>query len=308
MPCFHPVQASLYQLTNGKQKVSFTDFRSLQENQKVVFPAPLHVGSDNEGRPLFASSVRFVWLPCGKCDSCLMNRARQWALRCMHEASKTDKNCFITLTYDNDHLPSDNSLHLDHLQKFFKRLRKKFGKCRYFACGEYGSKGSRPHYHAIIFGLDFSACSRSFDEESKRSFIVSEDLKSLWSFGFSSVGECNFQTCAYVARYCVKKIPQKRLDGRHPEFVVMSSRPGIGHDFCTTYSKQILDNDFILYQGKQYRPPRYYDKIHEKNNSEKFANVKEKRMSSIEPIDWDELYRSEVYQNYIKSLRQDRKI
>lgn len=93
-------------------------------------------------------------VPCGKCIGCRLERSRQWAIRCMHEASLYEDNCFITLTYNDDHLPSNGSLDKTHFQKFLKRLRKSIypQKLRYYHCGEYGDEGGRPHYHAIIFG------------------------------------------------------------------------------------------------------------------------------------------------------------
>ena len=96
-----------------------------------------------------------VDVPCGQCIGCRLERSRQWAVRCMHEASLYENNCFITLTYNEDHIPSDGSLKKDHFQKFMKRLRKKFGAgIRFFHCGEYGAELSRPHYHAILFNFD----------------------------------------------------------------------------------------------------------------------------------------------------------
>ena len=70
---------------------------------------------------------RSVTVPCGQCIGCLLERSRQWAMRCSHEASLYDENCFITLTYDDEHLPPDGCLNKEHFQKFMKRLRKRFG-------------------------------------------------------------------------------------------------------------------------------------------------------------------------------------
>lgn len=96
-------------------------------------------------------------VPCGKCMACRIARSREWTTRLIHELSYWDKASFVTLTYDNEHLPSDNSLSVRHWQLFMKRLRKQVEplKIKYFASGEYGDKFGRPHYHAIIFGLDF---------------------------------------------------------------------------------------------------------------------------------------------------------
>lgn len=97
-----------------------------------------------------------VKVPCGKCKGCRLEYSRQWAIRCVHEAQMHDDNAFITLTYSQENIPKDRSIHKEELQKFFKRLRKNTNvKLRYFACGEYGKQKNRPHYHAIIFGYSF---------------------------------------------------------------------------------------------------------------------------------------------------------
>ena len=94
-------------------------------------------------------------LPCGKCAECLLEKARDWAVRCTHEAKMHQKDCFITLTYSDQNLPPDGKLNYTHFQLFSKRLRKYAGKdIGFFMCGEYGESTQRPHYHACIFGWD----------------------------------------------------------------------------------------------------------------------------------------------------------
>ena len=96
-----------------------------------------------------------VQVPCGQCVGCRLERSRQWAIRCVHEASLHSRNCFITLTYDDAHLPGISLVPRDYVL-FMKRLRKMFGAgIRFFHCGEYGSINFRPHHHAIIFNFDF---------------------------------------------------------------------------------------------------------------------------------------------------------
>jgi hypothetical protein len=93
MACYHPIGA--YQKRAG---------------------GPVYFKNDGAGMPL--------QLPCGQCVGCKLERSRQWAVRCMHEASLYENNCFVTLTLDDDHLPSDGSLDKDIFQRFMKRLRK----------------------------------------------------------------------------------------------------------------------------------------------------------------------------------------
>lgn len=130
--------------------------------------------------------------------------------------------CYITLTYDDDHLPGDGGVHKKELQNFFKRLRKRLFnergiKIRYFACGEYGDQDGRPHYHAIVFGV----------------WLGLDLLKEEWGKGFVKRGYCNQKTCSYVAGYVAKKVGSKasiRDKDKPKEFQLMSRRPGIGHD------------------------------------------------------------------------------
>jgi len=94
-------------------------------------------------------------VPCGKCMHCRVAKRREWSLRMLHELDEHEDSIFITLTYDEDNVPENMSLRKADLQKFFKRLRKALGDrtIKYFACGEYGDKTERLHYHSIIFGL-----------------------------------------------------------------------------------------------------------------------------------------------------------
>ena len=148
-------------------------------------------------------------LPCGRCIGCRLEHSRQWAVRSVHEISLHDQNCFVTLTFSNENLPSNYSISKRDLQLFFKRLRKKISKkVKYFACGEYGEKNNRPHYHAIIFGYDFP--DKTPTGKSGDNIIYnSAELSSIWPFGHAVIGEANFQTAAYIARYCTKKFTNK---------------------------------------------------------------------------------------------------
>lgn len=157
-------------------------------------------------------------VPCSKCESCLAAASLQWAIRCHHEASLHEKNCFVTLTYDDDHLPSDGRLRPKDLSDFWKRLRHSTS-LRYFACGEYGDNTRRPHYHALMFGVDFLGGAQPVTDK----LYTHEVLADAWGHGMVAVAELNMSTCCYVAGYATKKI------GDPDTFVTMSKRPGIGH-------------------------------------------------------------------------------
>lgn len=193
-----------------------------------------------------------VDVPCGQCIGCRLERSRQWAMRCSHEASLHEDNCFITLTYDPEHYPRDGSLSKPALQKFFKRLRKRRGKFRYYACGEYGNESFRAHYHAILFGLDFPDKVLYTTTQGNELFI-SPELASIWQFGFSTIGNVSFESCAYVVRYCMKKVTGEEAEAHYrsvdpetgeiyaiePEFALMSRRPGIGRDWFLKFRKDV---------------------------------------------------------------------
>ena len=231
---------------------------------------------------------RPVTVSCGQCIGCRLERSRQWAVRCMHEASLHTDNCFITLTYDDDglsHLPrcADpetgeigagpfHSLNKRDIQLSFKRLRKRTGaRIRYFQCGEYGVKGEtkRPHHHAILFGFDFK--DKYLYGRNHRvgvNYYRSPLLEELWPYGMSVVGDMTFESAAYVARYCVKKMTGVKADphylGRLPDYVSMSLKPGIAHDWISNNLDDVYPLDRVYVRpGVLARPPKYYDKIYD---------------------------------------------
>lgn len=148
-----------------------------------------------------------VKLPCGWCLQCRLEKARQWSLRCMHEASLYDDNCFVTITYNDDNLPASGSINKRDLQLFLKRLRKAVEphKIRFFACGEYGDQLSRPHYHVLFFGYDFpDKIFWRFNKQQQKVYR-SKLLEDCWQYGYSTVGNLTKQSVDYVCRYVLKK-------------------------------------------------------------------------------------------------------
>lgn len=212
-------------------------------------------------------------LPCGQCLGCRLEYSRQWAIRCVHESTLHKFNSFITLTYNNDFLPADGSLCKKDFQRFMKRLRQTLWrrykiKIRFFHCGEYGSKNLRPHFHAIIFGYDFGhdRCLWKITPRGDKIYR-SALLEELWPYGFSTIGDCTFESCAYVSRYIVKKIKgdkelaRKHYGDRVPEYTTMSRRPGIGQRYFEKWHSDIYPHDRVWFRGKEMQPPRYYDKL-----------------------------------------------
>lgn len=214
----------------------------------------------------------------------------------MHEASLYDNNCFITLTYDDDHLPTDGSLHKHHYQKFMKRLRKKYaGKnIRYYHCGEYGDQTKRPHYHACIFNLDFSDRTQ-YTIANGVSCDTSEILTDIWGHGFVTVGDLTFESAAYVARYIMKKVNGAMAEEHYervsfetgevyqiqPEYTTMSRRPGIGSDWYEKYKDNVYPQDAIYMRRMLMNPPKFYDGRLELTDPDLLEQVKENRKKEM---------------------------
>jgi len=280
MPCYHPLTA----------------YRSLSQGGKVVFAAPSP----------FAPEIQ---LPCGQCIGCRLDRSRKWAIRCVHEASMYEKNCFVTLTYSDVHLPRTGSLEKRALSDFIRRVRKRFGSgIRFYACGEYGSEFGRPHFHVCFFNFDPPDKSLWSVRDGVRLY-VSADLDDLWGLGFVTVGEVNFESAAYVARYVMKKLtgpaadalqadgapgPYSRLDEEtgeivqvQPEFNLMSRRPGIGKPWLDKYMSDVYPDDFVVLRGVKMKPPRYYDDQYGKVFIDAHADMKQERRAVGRKRAWD---------------------
>lgn len=252
-----------------------------------------------------------VTLPCGQCIGCRLERSRQWAIRCTHEASLHERNCFITLTYDDAHLPPDHSLNVKHYQDFMKRLRFRFGEgIRFFHCGEYGEQFGRPHYHACLFNFDFED-KKLWKEVRGNKLYTSEALQELWPQGFSTIGDVTFESAAYVARYITKKITGEKAEahynGRKPEYTTMSRRPGIAKGWFDKYTSDVYPSDFVVLRGKKMRPPKFYDRQFEIAFPSDFAKLKRRRISSakkLELVDQRLAVREEVQMLRFKLLKR----
>lgn len=235
-----------------------------------------------------------IKVPCGRCTGCRLERVRQWAMRCMHEKRMHSMSSFLTLTYDDDHLPLGQTLVLDDLQRFMKRLRKVTGNgLRFYACGEYGELNLRPHYHVLLFNYDFDDKSRiSLLAKSGNALYTSKVLSGLWTDGFSCVGDVSFDSCAYVARYVMKKRmgePNGERSCRFtgivalPEFTVMSRRPGLGTGYLEKYGDELLIHDSVVFSGREMRPPRFYDAKLALRDPVRMDAIKVERSRNIKP-------------------------
>ena len=235
-----------------------------------------------------------VTVPCGQCVGCRLEYSRQWAVRCHHEASLHANNTFTTLTYNKESLPDDGSLSLRHLQLFMKRLRKKFGPgIRFYACGEYGEKKRRPHYHICLFNFEPPDL-RYFSTSNGNRLYSSECLDKVWGLGYTLSGAVTFQSAAYVARYILKKITGPMSDLYYEtydpetgefhtlkkEFTTQSRNPGIAKHWLDTYHADVFNHDYVIMNGKKVRPPKYYDRQYEILDPEGFEKIRLARVRS----------------------------
>lgn len=271
MACYHPLSGYRSKVRNptGKRSIVFTRSEGYTD-LKVNFP-------------------------CGQCIGCKLERSRIWAIRCVHEASLHSHNSFITLTYSPENLPKDLSLNTSHFQKFMKRLRKKHSpkSIRFFHCGEYGTQGGRPHYHACLFNHDFLD-KKPYKKIHNQTLYTSEELQNLWSLGHTSVGTLTFESAAYVARYITKKITGPMADNYYteidpetgevvrdlkPEYVTMSRRPGIARAWFDKFKTDVYPSDFITLRGKKLKPPKFYNSQYEILYPQQYAKIKANRIN-----------------------------
>lgn len=266
MPCYAPLRGyrSVKPGPDGKRTVTL-------DKSKGFFDRPIDI-------------------PCGGCDGCRLERSRQWAIRCMHEASLHEDNAFITLTYDDEHLPPLGSLRPRDLQLFFKRLRKRLNGKRisYFAAGEYGARFGRPHYHCCLFGHDFP--DKSYvRHRSDNPVWVSDELAGVWRQGSHEIGSVTYSSAAYVARYILEKRDASSLKYHVVdadtgetgevvrEFVRMSRRPAIGKGWFEKFGAETYPSDGVVVNGGLQKPPRYYDQQLKAVDPALFEQVAEQR-------------------------------
>lgn len=217
-------------------------------------------------------------LPCGVCIGCRLQKTREWSIRMTHEGQLWDSNLFLTLTYDEEHLPRSLSLEYRDFQLFMKALRKEVRgvsasprgtyPVRYFVSGEYGGEYGRPHFHAILFNADFADKVRFVNGTYR-----SAQCESVWQRGNVVIGTLSPRSAAYVAGYTLAKVyGQKAVDhyedvvnlqtgevtSRQREFCEMSVRPGIGAWWYEKFGGDVFPGDFAVQDARKFRVPRYY--------------------------------------------------
>lgn len=238
-----------------------------------------------------------IYVPCGTCEICTRRRTREWADRLVlhYDTMTVKKACFVTLTYNKEHIPDNYSLNKRDIQLFFKRIRKWFEqrqidqKIKYYLCGEYGPKTSRPHYHAIIFGMDASL-------ETK------EIIDYCWPNGYNSIKRFNRERAHYVAGYIQKKVYGKKASKIHyenqnriPPFSMMSK--GITLEYIKKNAADLKKRLIYMIKGVPRIIPRYFRKILEVTKDEIYEmvrpyihqDIENARLIGIEPLSYVEL-------------------
>lgn len=300
MSCTHPLKRfyTFYQsplsvdLKKSPDRVSLRDDRKgivtpYEVNHLELIDNKLVRKYDDEVSPdAKAVYSNYIEIPCGKCISCRLKRSKEWANRCMLELPYHEQSWFVTLTYSDEYVPFNtilddygnyyNSLTLrkEDLQKFFKRLRKNYkydNHIKYYACGEYGDNPDatqRPHYHCIIFGLKLDDLKFYKTSRLGFSYYNSDFLSSIWPYGHVVIAEVSWETCAYTARYIMKKkygyqANDYEVENKLPEFTTMSLNPAIGYEYFQENKDKIYDLDSISIStsngAKKFKPPKYFD-------------------------------------------------
>lgn len=226
-----------------------------------------------------------IEIPCGQCIECRLKKAQDWAIRLYKELDKHNYRYFITLTYDNEHMPRSivdpnlGSLRKKDMQEFLKSWRAgtnkvsdkyKPGNLKYFYCGEYGETTSRPHYHIIAFCDNEIPDLKHWGSSGGLPVWRSEKIEKYWGMGNILIGTVTYESCSYVARYIMKK--QLGLTGSIydiagilPPYTNMSK--GIGN-ISEQEILSIFSQDYInILKGdkvKSVKPPKdYEDKLRE---------------------------------------------
>lgn len=259
---------------------------------------------------------KVMLIPCGQCIGCRIRQREDWTTRIELEARDYPKEevWFITLTYDDDHVPgmivktgeimrkvqytwkpgekrpdSVQILLYEDIQKFLKRLRKaNRGKLRYFVAGEYGEQTARPHYHMILYGWKPTDLENLYKIH-HNGYYTSKWLTNLWGMGQIQIAQAVPETYRYVAGYVTKKmyeIDGKKANayyelGQTKPFACMSLKPGLGDHYYQEHKAEIWRQGYIqCTNGKKAQIPRYYEKQMEAENPQRLWRIKQNRQKN----------------------------
>lgn len=272
--------------------------------------SPRTVGFKADGKTICWSSKQSskefasFQLPCGKCLECRLDYARQWAIRCVHEAQMHEKNCFITLTYDDAHLASPKLIYSD-FQNFMKRLRRtQNDPIGVFVTGEYGDKTKRPHWHAILFNYDFSDRKALRTNERGDRIYTSCTLDKIWQKGMAEIGSVTFESAGYCARYAAKKLCHGRdSDHDYQPISKKSSKHAIGKKWLEKFWPDVFKTGLlVLADGSTSSIPRYYERwLKENHPSEWLTYVTSLKQEKIKKAEKRSAHIQNLYLNQLYS-------
>lgn len=333
MSCYSPLKAfDIGETNKGKRKYKITglDVDHLEKDKNGNW---IKVYDSYVSDMAHDIKRKFIEIPCGKCIGCRLSYAKQWSERCLMELEGHKSSYFVTLTYDDINLPMTtfvepengviceiNTLVKEDFRNFMKALRQATNqKIRYFACGEYGTQTVRPHYHAILFGLELDDLV-PYGQNGRGDYLYNSPLlQKIWKKGFVVVGSVTRESCNYVARYVMKKVDvdSKEFTDRNmqPEFITMSTHPGIGKDFLDRHPK-LFEYDYITVKspaGETSREtqsasetvsiPRYFYRLKEKESTE-FVRSKKIKMRKFSKSN-REMKKLSTDKNYPDMLRTE---
>lgn len=206
-----------------------------------------------------------LFLPCGECEACRLKYRENWSIRCEMESMMHDKNCFMTLTYDDKHLLKDPSRR--ELRLFFMQLWKRKIDFTYFACGEKGTRTNRSHYHVALFGYVPDDL-KYYGQSNGTSLFTSKFINDIWKRGNVLIGYFDKGAAYYIAGYVKKKEDSDN-------FLMMSK--GLGFDFMRkNVDKLFKYQNYVGLNGKVHSLPRYFERICELNGYD-LLQVKQKQ-------------------------------
>ena len=307
MSCYHPLKGYPIGVNpSGKTKYKIASYDS--DHVELVGDHWQVCNTDFTSKYATRVVTDFLQIPCGRCIGCRLDYSRQWANRCVMELPYHDQSWFVTLTYDDNHLPITEYVLLEtgeigqcgtlvkrDVQLFLKRLRKAYTKnsIKFFCAGEYGDQTLRPHYHLILFGLRLDDLKLWKQSLNGYNYYNSQFLSGVWQKGHVVIGEVTWETCAYTARYIMKKQYGDNADfydtyNVTPEFTSMSLKPAIGRRFFEDHYEEISRFDNINVStpqgGRSFRPPKYFDKLLEQIDCERLSELKRIRRMVSESL------------------------
>lgn len=252
----------------------YEGYRAKNPNENGKYPIVFDKNSAQLDSPLA--------VPCGRCIGCRDDTAIGWATRSHHEMMYHEESCFLTLTYDDDHIPENASLSVADWENFIQRLRRHFApsSLKFLGAAEYGknfdhlsilgqSQLGRPHYHLILFGHDFKDREQDGYSKSEEPIYLSETLTRIWGKGRCTVQDANRNTAQYVAGYILKKVNGELAENHYtrtyfhtgecvnilPEFSRKSRN--IGRQWYDEF-KDDLRKGFITINGSPFPCPKAY--------------------------------------------------